>query len=249
MEMDMTTIVIIGATSAIAQAAARRFAQRGDSLFLVGRGAARLQVMAQDLRARGAAQVQTLTMDANDFSSHAAMLRQAEDALDTIDTVLICHGTLSDQAACAQSVELTLAELRTNALSVIALLTLFANYFEARRVGTIAVISSVAGERGRQSNYVYGSAKAMVTTFMSGLRQRLSKSGVAVVTIKPGFVDTPMTGSFRKNALWISADDAAAHIVAAIQRGTAVAYVPGFWRPIMWAIRALPDVVFRRLAL
>lgn len=245
----MQTILIVGATSAIAQATARRFAARGDALYLVGRSAARLQVVAHDLLARGAARVHTLAMDANDFPAHAAMLRHAEDKLGPIDLALICHGTLPDQAACAQSVELTLAELRTNALSVVALLTLLANAFECRHAGTIAVISSVAGERGRQSNYVYGSAKAMVTTFMSGLRQRLSKSGVAVVTIKPGFIDTPMTGAFRKNALWIGADEAAGHIVAAIQRGAAVAYVPGFWRWIMWAIRALPDVVFRRLAL
>ena len=147
-----------------------------------------------------------------------------------IDTVLISHGTLSDQAACAQSVDLTMAELRTNALSVVAMLTLLANLFERRRAGTIAVISSVAGERGRQSNYIYGSAKAMVTAFLSGLRQRLAKAGVSVVTIKPGFVDTPMTGAFRKNALWIGPDAAAGHILNAIDRGTAVAYVPGFWR-------------------
>lgn len=245
----MKKTLIIGATSAIAEATARRMAQRGDALFLVGRSAPRLQTMVDDLCARGAKQVHMAVMDANDFHAHDAILRAADTALDGIDTVLISHGTLSDQAACVQSVDLTMAELRTNALSVVAMLTLIANLFERRRAGTIAVISSVAGERGRQSNYVYGSAKAMVTAFMSGLRQRLAKAGVSVVTIKPGFVDTPMTSAFRKGALWISPDAAAGHIVNAIDSGVAVAYVPGFWRYIMLIIRAIPDVVFRRLAL
>ncbi|MCO5397487.1 SDR family oxidoreductase [Ralstonia soli] len=245
----MKKVLIIGATSAMAEATARRMAQRGDALFLVGRSAPRLQSMIDDLRTRGAPHVHMAVMDANDFNAHAAVIHEADAALGGIDTVLISHGTLSDQAACARSVELTMAELRTNALSVVAMLTLLANLFEQRRTGTIAVISSVAGERGRQSNYVYGSAKAMVTAFMSGLRQRLAKAGVSVVTIKPGFVDTPMTSAFRKNALWISPDAAAGHILNAIDRGTAVAYVPGFWRLIMLIIRALPDAVFRRLAL
>jgi short-subunit dehydrogenase len=245
----MKKVLIIGATSAMAEATARRMAQRGDALFLVGRSAPRLQSMVDDLRTRGAPHVHMAVMDANDFNAHDAVIREADAALGGIDTVLISHGTLSDQTACAQSVALTMAELRTNALSVVAMLTLLANLFERRRAGTIAVISSVAGERGRQSNYVYGSAKAMVTAFMSGLRQRLAKSGVSVVTIKPGFVDTPMTGAFRKNALWIGPDAAAGHILNAIDRGMAVAYVPGFWRLIMLIIRALPDVVFRRLAL
>ncbi|WP_244787414.1 SDR family oxidoreductase [Cupriavidus pauculus] len=245
----MKKVLIVGATSAMAEATARRMAQRGDALFLLGRSAPRLQAMVDDLRARGAPHVHMAVMDANDFSAHDGMIALADATLGGIDIVLISHGTLSDQSACAQSVDLTLAELRTNALSVVAMLTLLANLFERRRAGTIAVISSVAGERGRQSNYVYGSAKAMVTAFMSGLRQRLAKAGVAVVTIKPGFVDTPMTGAFRKNALWIGPDAAAGHILAAIDRGAAVAYVPGFWRYIMLIIRALPDAVFRRLAL
>lgn len=245
----MKKVLIIGATSAMAEATARRMARRGDALFLVGRSAPRLQAIVDDLRTRGAPQVHMAVMDVNDFAAHDGTIRAADAALGGIDTVLISHGTLSDQAACAQSVDLTMAELRTNALSVVAMLTLLANLFERRGAGTIAVISSVAGERGRQSNYVYGSAKAMVTAFMSGLRQRLAKANVAVVTIKPGFVDTPMTGAFRKNALWIGPDAAAGHILDAIDRGTAVAYVPGFWRYIMLIIRALPDVVFRRLAL
>lgn len=245
----MRKVLIVGATSAIAEATARRLASRGDHLFLVARNAARLEIVAADLHVRGCANVQFATMDANDFDAHQAVLQQADLALGGMDTVLISHGTLSDQKACEQSVALTMAELQTNALSVVALLTPIANMLERRRAGTIAVISSVAGERGRQSNYVYGSAKAMVTAYLSGLRQRLSKAGVAVVTVKPGFVDTPMTKDFRKGMLWTGPDRVAGAIVAAIDAGTAEIYVPGFWRGIMWVIRSLPDAVFRRLAI
>ena len=215
----MRKVLIVGATSAIAEAAARLFAARGDLLYLVGRRAEALEAIAADLRVRGAGRVQTEAMDANAIERHAALLDNADAALGGLDTVLIAHGTLSDQAACQQSVALTFQELHTNALSVIALLTLIANRFEAQRSGTIAVISSVAGDRGRQSNYVYGTAKAAVSTFLSGLRQRLHKSGVRVVTIKPGFVDTPMTREFPKGLLWATPERVARDIVGRWKKG------------------------------
>src|SRR5690242_7323269 len=168
-------------------------AERGDALYLVGRNQARLAAIAADLSVRGSPRVGSEVLDANDLAAHEPMLVRAESFLAGFDTVLIAHGTLSDQKACETSVELTLQEINTNALSVIALLTRVANRLAQQRAGTIAVISSVAGDRGRASNYVYGSAKALVTAFLSGLRQRLAKAGVSVVTIKPGFVDTPMT--------------------------------------------------------
>jgi short-subunit dehydrogenase len=177
------------------------------------------------------------------------MLEDAEQSLSGLDVVLIAYGTLSDQKACESSVELTLQELSTNAISVAAILTRVATRFEQRKSGTIAVISSVAGDRGRQSNYVYGSAKALVTAFTSGLRQRLYKSGVGVVTIKPGFVDTPMTAAFPKGPLWASPRKVAAGIVRAIDRSDSVRYLPGFWRLIMLIIRSIPETVFRRLKL
>jgi short-subunit dehydrogenase len=166
-----------------------------------------------------------------------------------IDTVLIAHGTLSNQKACEQSVEETLEEINTNALSTISLLTLIANRFEAKQAGTIAVISSVAGDRGRASNYVYGSAKAMVTAFTSGLRQRLHKSNVAVVTIKPGFVDTPMTAEFKKGLLWAKPAAVAATIVKAIDTKKSEVYVPAFWWAVMTVIRAIPNAIFKRINL
>jgi hypothetical protein len=242
-------VLIVGATSAIAEATARMLAQRGDALYLVARNEARLTAIASDLSVRGSPRVGTEVLDANDLAAHEAMLGRAESFLGGCDTVLIAHGTLSDQKACENSVELTLQEINTNAISAVALLTRIANRFAQRQTGTIAVISSVAGDRGRGSNYVYGSAKAMVTAFLSGLRQRLGKVGVNVVTIKPGFVDTPMTAAFAKGPLWARPDRVAAGIVHAIDKQSGTVYLPGFWRPIMLVIRAIPESLFLRLSL
>lgn len=245
----MKKILIVGATSAIAEATARIWAQAGDHLFLVARNAEKLEAIASDLRVRGCQKVETYVMDVNDFVVQPAMLDAAEQALNGLDTVLIAHGTLSDQAACQQSIELTMQEIRTNALSTIGLLTHIANRFEQQQKGTIAVISSIAGDRGRQSNYVYGSAKAMVSTFTSGLRQRLYKSGVFVINIKPGFVDTPMTAKFKKNHLWASTEKVSASIVSACKKKSDVVYIPRFWRAIMTIICLIPEKFFKRMKL
>ena len=245
----MTKILVIGATSAIAEHCARIWAARGDGLYLVARNEESLKTIAADLRVRGAKETQSHYMDLNEMDGHAAMLDAAEAAMGGIDTVLIAHGTLSNQKACEQSVRETLAEINTNALSTISLLTHIANRFEAKQAGTIAAISSVAGDRGRASNYVYGSAKAMVTAFTSGLRQRLHKSNVAVVTIKPGFVDTPMTASFKKGLLWAKPVDVAAMIVRAIDKRKDEVYVPAFWWAVMVIIKNLPEKIFLKLNL
>ena len=245
----MTKILIIGATSSIAEHCARIWAGRGDALYLVARNEERLKTIAADLKVRGASETHSYYMDLNDINSQATMLDAAEAAIDGIDTVLIAHGTLSNQKVCEQSVEETLAEINTNALSTISLLTLIANRFETKRAGTIAVISSVAGDRGRSSNYVYGSAKAMVTAFTSGLRQRLHKSNVAVVTIKPGFVDTPMTAAFKKGLLWAKPPKVAVAIVEAIDKRKDEVCVPLFWGAVMAAMRAVPTSLFKRLPL
>ena len=245
----MKRVLIIGATSAIAEAAARQWAAQGASLFLVGRKAERLQAIAADLSVRGAAKVGTQSMDATDVGAHAAMFDAVRAELGGIDVALIAHGTLPDQKACEASVELALKEIDTNGLSVIALVTRLANLMEAQGAGTIAVISSVAGDRGRQSNYVYGAAKGMVTRFLQGLRNRLAKKGVQVLTIKPGFVDTPMTAAFKKGALWAQPEDVARGILGAIDKGKDEDYLPGFWRLIMWVIRHIPERIFKKLSL
>ncbi len=245
----MKKILIIGATSAIAEATARIWAQRGDELFLVARNEERLNIISRDLNVRGAPEVHSYCMDANNFDRHSSMLDKVFEVSGAIDIVLIAHGTLSNQKECEQSVDLTMQEIKINALSAIALMTHLANRFESQGSGTIAVISSVAGDRGRASNYVYGSAKAMVTTFTSGLRQRLYKSGVSVVTIKPGFVDTPMTADFKKGLLWTKPEKVAKGIVVACDKKNGEVYVPRFWWLVMMIIKLIPSRIFNRLSL
>ena len=245
----MRKILIVGATSAIAEATARLFAADGDRLCLAGRNETRLMAIAEDLRVRGAAQVETIALDANDFSRHEPVLSHAARAMGGLDTVLIAHGTLPDQQACQASVDATLEAITTNALSVIALLTLVANRFEQQGAGTIAVISSVAGDRGRQSNYVYGTAKGAVSIFAQGLRNRLARAGVKVVTIKPGFVDTPMTAAMKKGALWATPGAVGKRIHRAMTKGEDIVYTPWFWRWIMAIIKAVPESIFKKARL
>jgi decaprenylphospho-beta-D-erythro-pentofuranosid-2-ulose 2-reductase len=245
----MHKVLIIGATSAIAAATARLFAEDGDRLFLVGRRKERLKATADDLKVRGADMAGYGTLDVNELDRHGAMLTQAEKALGGLDVVLVAHGTLPDQSRCQESAQLTVQEFQTNAVSTMALLTRLSELMERKGSGRIAVITSVAADRGRQSNYVYGAAKAAVDTFLEGLRQRLYKAGVGVTTIRPGFVDTPMTATFEKGLLWSQPDAAARSIHHAIRKGADVVYVPSFWRWIMLVIRFMPRRVFKMLKL
>ena len=245
--MSLERVVIFGATSAIAQAVARRFAVRGARIHLVGRDPAKLEAVRADLTARGAPAVTASVADLDDLARHRDLIDAAERALGTIDAALIAQGTLSDQAACQQDFERTTAEWLTNFIAPASLAAELANRMEARGAGTIAVIGSVAGDRGRKTNYVYGTAKAALATFLQGLRGRLHERGVAVVTVKPGFVDTPMTASFSKGLLWATPDQVAAGIVRAMQRGTPEVYLPWFWWPIMFILRHLPEPIFVRL--
>nr|WP_202901975.1 SDR family oxidoreductase [Thermogemmatispora carboxidivorans] len=247
--MVLQKVVIVGATSAIAYEAAKCMAARGAELFLVGRNPAKLETVAADLQVRGAQRVETFVLDVNDVARHQEMFDAAVAAFGWLDGLLIAHGTLGDQRKCELSVEETLREFQTNALSVIALLTLVANYFEQRGRGCIAVLSSVAGDRGRPSNYVYGATKGAVSIFLQGLRARLAKHGVAVVTIKPGLVDTPMTAHLRKGLLFSSARRVGRGVYRAMQQGRPVAYLPGYWRLVMLIIRLIPERVFQRLSL
>ncbi|MFJ2486040.1 SDR family oxidoreductase [Pseudomonas sp. NPDC087639] len=246
----MKKILIVGATSAIASACARLWAAECSEFFLVARDGQKLQQTCADLQARGARAVTPYEMDVSDTAGHAVMFERCMAALQTVDICLIAYGSLPNQRECEQSVEVALREFANNGSSVIALLTLLANRMAAQHRGTLAVISSVAGDRGRPSNYLYGAAKAAVTAFCEGLRARLFKSGVHVITIKPGFVDTPMTRGLALPALLVAQPDSVAQrIVAGIERKAAVLYVPGFWAWIMGLIRAIPQPIFKRLNL
>lgn len=245
----MKKVVIIGATSAMAAETARLFALEGASLFLIGRNAERLERLANDLRVRNATQVHTATFEAGDTGSCQALLERALAALGDIDAALIAHGDLPDQRECEKSWQAAERSLVTNFMSPIAFLTWLGNFFEGRKKGNITVISSVAGDRGRQSNYVYGAAKGGLTTFLQGLRNRLAHHDVSVTTIKPGFVDTPMTANIKKGPLFASAETVARRIHKAMLRGDSVVYTPGFWRLIMLVILHIPEFIFKKLKL
>ncbi len=243
----MKKVLIIGATSAIAQETAKLFARDGDALFLAARSEAKVTSVANDLLVRGAKQVDSMALDLNDFDQHQALIDRATEALSGLDTILIAHGTLTDQEAAQRSFAVVEQEFKTNFLSYASLLTLIANQFEAQKRGVIAVISSVAGDRGRQSNYVYGTAKSALDTFTQGLRGRLSRSNVAVITIKPGFVDTPMTAHLKKGLLVVGPEVIAQGIYEAIEGQKLVVYLPWFCWGIMTIIKLIPERIFKKL--
>jgi decaprenylphospho-beta-D-erythro-pentofuranosid-2-ulose 2-reductase len=230
-------VVIIGATSAIAQEVAKLYANAGASLFLVGRDEARLLAIASDLRVRGAFDVDAFVTDLADRSRDAEIVAAAGARP---DVVLIAHGSLPEQLAIDTDPVAQVAAFELNATSVIALAAQFANVLERNRRGTLAVIGSVAGDRGRRSNYVYGAAKAAIHAFCDGLRGRLNAAGAQVVLIKPGWVDTPMTGAIRKNPLFASAASVGRGIQRAIEAKRGTVYVPGYWRWISLVVQMLP---------
>lgn len=245
----MSNILIFGATSGIAREIGRLYAERGDALYLFARGGDELDAIASDFRIRGAESVMVAVLDVLEMGAHKAALDIAVDNIGNIDVAIVAHGTLPDQRQCERDFDLAEREIRINAVGTVSLLSHLANLMEAHKSGTIAVITSVAGERGRQSNYVYGSAKAMVSVFCQGLRNRLFKSGVYVVELRPGFVDTPMTAAFDKGALWASPRRVARDIVRAVDSRKCIVYTPWFWRIIMWVICRIPESIFRRLTL
>ena len=242
-------VLVLGATSAIAQAWMRLLAPSSARFFLVARNAERLESVAKDLIARGASAVYAETADLDQTGHHPALLQRAVDSLQGLDCALIAQGILGDQAACERDFAAAAASLQTNFLSAASLATWLANYFAAQSTGTIAVISSVAGDRGRKSNYVYGSAKAGLNAFLDGVRNRVDREGVQVLTIRPGFVATPMTAHLAQGPLFATPEKVARDILKAIQTRRDVLYTPWFWGPIMAIVRAIPAWKFKRMDL
>jgi short-subunit dehydrogenase len=238
-------ILVLGATSAIAMAVMRQLVTPAAHFFIVARSKEKLTAVAQDLLVRGASRVDMVVADLDDMQAHPQMLAIATSQLGTVDLALLAHGVLGDQAAAERDYAAAEPVLVTNLLSAISLLTWLANYCVSQGRGTLAVISSVAGDRGRKSNYVYGASKAGLDAFLSGLRNRCDRAGVQVLTIKPGFVATPMTAHIPKNRLFATPEQVARGILTAVRRRRDIVYVPWFWRPIMAVIRAVPERIFK----
>lgn len=246
----MNKILIVGATSAIATACARLWAVREVEFFLVARDREKLEIVASDLRARGAKTTEVYVLNSSDYAGQMDMLEACVANLGQLDLALVAYGTLPEQCKCEIDTQYAIEQFSINGSSVIALLNNLASVFEKQRYGTLAVIGSVAGDRGRQSNYLYGSAKSAVSTFAAGLRARLYKVGVHVSIIKPGFVLTPMTRELDLPKLLVSSPESVAIAIdKGLVRNKSVIYVPGFWRWIMMVIRYIPDIIFKRLSL
>jgi short-subunit dehydrogenase len=241
-----TQVMVVGATSAVAQAAIRLWAERGLALALIGRDATELERVAADARVRGAPQVTVMTGDL----TQQAFIAESVRSNNAPRIALIAYGSLTDSMRADNDMDYLADELQANFVSAALWAQLLADRMAANNAagGTVAVISSVAGDRGRGSNHAYGAAKAGLTAFCSGLRARMAARRVHVVTVKPGFIDSPMTAHIKKKgALWATPEAVAAGIVKAIDKKQDVVYLPGFWRLIMLIITHIPERIFKRL--
>jgi decaprenylphospho-beta-D-erythro-pentofuranosid-2-ulose 2-reductase len=249
MTANMKKVVILGATSGIAVEVERLLAQRGYELLLIARSAQRLAELKADLVIRGARNVLTYSSDLASIQQHSAIFEFVQRAFPDYDTVLLAFGSMQDQKDSEASIDVLLEELQVNFVSATAILTLFAADLERRRTGCVAAITSVAGDRGRRSNYVYGSAKGALSLFLQGLRSRLHPAGVRVITIKPGPVQTSMTDHLPNSARFADPEQVARNIVDAMERRSPdVLYTPRIWRYIMAGVRHVPETIFKRLS-
>lgn len=244
--VDVTRVLIMGASSVVGQAVCRLLAKENCELVLVARDKQKLSTIADDLVVRGAS-VKSLLYDMSDISKHEDLINEVGE----IDIAYLFYGTLPDQARCEQDWESIAESLNTNFVSAASLLSRIANQFERRKQGSIVVVSSVAGDRGRKSNYVYGTAKGALSLFCAGLRNRLFGSGVNVLTVKPGFIDTPMTDGIEKKPaiLWATPEKVAEDIIRAKKRNKDILYTPWFWRYILGIICIIPESIFKKMSL
>ena len=244
---------MLGATSSIGRAIARAFAARGAALLLAGRDLGELESSAKDLSIRYGVDALALRFDALDFESHDALVRALERAGApggaALEGVVVVYGDMPEQAAVQRDFDLARQAIDVNYASVVSLFERLAVRFEERGHGFLCALGSVAGDRGRQGNYLYGSTKAGLATYLDGLRVRLAKAGVRVVTVKPGFVDTPLTYGRPGIRGAASPERVARDVLRGIDRNRRVVYTPGVWRLIMLVVRSLPDALFRRMTI
>lgn len=242
--------VIVGASSAIARAFARRVARDGAALVLAGRDMDDLIASAVDARLRGAADCSVLSFDAADDAGHAAFVATLLDRVgDRRLNLFYAAGSMADQDTVASDFDLAKTQVAINYLAVVSLTTRLEARFRAQTGGAVVVLGSVAGDRGRRKNYLYGSAKAGLAAYLQGWRSRMLGDGVHVVTVKPGFVDTAMTWGLPGMFLVAQPEAVADAALTAVRKKRDVIYAPFFWRPIMSVIRAIPEPIFKRLSI
>ncbi|MDA8337345.1 MAG: SDR family oxidoreductase [Peptococcaceae bacterium] len=242
-------MLIVGGTSRVARFLAYRFAGEGAALYLAGRDRDELDRLAGDIAVRFAGPVHVGPFDLTRFDHHAAFLDRVLETMGWLDGVVLLAGCLGDQEKAAISPDAARYVIDVNYTGPVCLLTLLAAYFARRGSGFIVGVSSVAGDRGRRSNYVYGSAKGGLSLYLQGLRNRLHSSGVKVITVKPGFLDTGMTFGIRTLPFLLSPEKAAGGIHRSITTKRDVLYLPPVWLPVMLVIKAIPETIFKKLNL
>ena len=251
--MSGGAVLILGAGSSIAKAIAHRFAEAGHALVLAGRSAEELERDVADVRLRFGVGAAARHFEATDYASHADFVAGCIADAEAIGSngkqlegVVLCHGYIAPEEP-AKDFDLIRRTIETNYTSAVSVLHPLADYFERRKAGFVCAVSSIAGDRGRQSNYIYGSSKAALSTLLSGLRNRLSRSGVPVTTVKPGFVDTALTFGNDKMFLVAKPDRVARDVFRSVRKGRDVVYTPWFWRWIMLIVKSVPEPVFKRM--
>ena len=242
-------ILVLGATSAIAERWCRLRAAQGDSLLLVARDGEKLSAIAADLTARGAASVQTSIEDLADAVDADARFSDWVQTLGGVDIVLLAYGILGDQSEAQGDTEALLRGVQANFTSAVVWCELAARAFELAGAGTLVGISSVAGDRGRRTNYAYGAAKAGLSTYLEGMAHRFAGSDITVICVKPGFVATPMTAHLdgRDGPLWATPEQVAEDIQKAVEKKKPEIYTRWFWRFVMLIIRHLPRPIFNKM--
>ncbi len=242
------TLLILGATSAIAQQVARQVVSRDYRIILVGRDRQKLVDLCADLQVRGGT-ADYRVHDLLEMTAHEQIIKNVVNEYGGFDIVLLAYGTLPDQEQCEADRNEAVKQLNINFISAQNILSVIAERFIEQGQGQIIAISSVAGDRGRKSNYIYGAAKGALSIYLQGLRNRLSAHNVQVLTVKPGFVDTPMTKDFKKGILWSTPERVAKDIVRAMDKRRDVIYTPWFWKYIMLIIKFIPETIFKKLNL
>ncbi len=244
---NIPQVAIFGASSGLALAVAQIYAHRRARLFLIARDRQKLNDIEKDLRTRGASDVQTLVADLSGAASAQSVTDLLLQRVQHLDVVLIAAGVLGDTEQLLRDAKSCEHLIDINVQSPIAICNRLLPLLTQQKDGVIALFSSVAGDRGRASNFIYGASKAAITAYASGLRARLSTTGIQVLTIKPGMVATAMTSHLPKGPLMAAPGPVAKSIVKAIDRRADVLYTPGFWRWIMLIIVHLPEAIFKRL--
>jgi decaprenylphospho-beta-D-erythro-pentofuranosid-2-ulose 2-reductase len=246
----MATVLIVGATSGIGGALARELASQGYDMILAGRREDALLGQVRDLELRHCVRVTARVFEASDFTAHARFIASCVDQAEGgLAGIALCFGAMEEEALAAAHIDRALEMIEVNFSSPVSILDRAAEYFESRGEGWICAITSVAGDRGRASNYHYGSTKAGLSAYLSGLRVRMARVGVHVLDVRPGMVDTKLTYGLPGLIFPAAPSLVARDVTRAIAKGTAVLYTPRFWRYIMLGIRLLPQAIFKRLAL